>query len=78
MFFTLLHIFSLHFFKFKAKSIVSYFTATLQLFDNLMFRGKSLKKKKVLQNRVRIVIFILSKKNGDSHFIQNRAALLYT
>ncbi len=35
--------FSLHFFKFKAKSIVSYFTATLLLFVNLMFRGKSLK-----------------------------------
>ncbi len=38
-----LHYFSLHLFKFKAKSIVSYFTATLLLFDNLMFRGKSLK-----------------------------------
>lgn len=43
LFFTLLHYFTLHFFKFKAKSIVSYFTATLLLFDNLLFRGKSLK-----------------------------------
>ncbi len=41
--FALLHNFSLHFFKFKGKSIVSYSTATLLLFDNLMFRGKSLK-----------------------------------
>ncbi len=74
IFFTLLHYFSLHLFKFKSKSFVSYFTATLLLFDNLMFRGKSLKYKKLS----RIVIFILSKKNRDSHFIQNRAALWYT
>ncbi len=50
---------------------MSYFTATLLLFDNLMFKGKSLKLKKFS----RIVIFILSKKNRDSHFIQNRSAL---
>ncbi len=47
LFFTLLHYFSLHFFKFKVKSIVSYFTATVLLFDNLMFRDKSLKYKKL-------------------------------